>query len=177
MQTTVLVVTLGLVALILAAVALVLRSGGSGGAEFPGEGARGLLFALLLVAGAGLAFATLRPWPHAVPSEAEPIKVRAHAIQWSFAIEPRRVPVGVPVVFEVTAEDVNHGFAVYDPAGRLLFQTQAMPGWVNRVAWRFDEPGLYRVRCLEYCGLAHHAMADEIEVEARTAAAATLAGG
>lgn len=76
------------------------------------------------------------------------------------------MPTGVPVVFHATSDDVSHGFGVYDPNGRLLFQTQAMPGWVNKVVWSFAEPGTYTIRCLEYCGLVHHGMIGEITVEA-----------
>jgi cytochrome c oxidase subunit II len=31
----------------------------------------------------------------------------------------------------------------------------------------FREPGKYKVRCLEYCGVAHHAMKDELVVVER----------
>ena len=54
--------------------------------------------------------------------------------------------------------DVNHGFAIYAADGRIVTQTQAMPGFVNRLVYRLLEPGRYRVLCLEYCGLAHHGM-------------------
>ena len=74
------------------------------------------------------------------------------------------VRAGTLVEFRVRTLDVNHGFAIYTPAGRLLAQTQAMPGYVNRLRVRFDEPGTYNVMCLEYCGLSHHAMRGVIEV-------------
>jgi cytochrome c oxidase subunit 2 len=83
---------------------------------------------------------------------------------WAWEFDRTHLPVGVPVVFHTTSSDVNHGFGVFDPKGRLLFQTQAMPGWVNKVAWTFGEPGRYRVLCLEYCGLVHHGMMAELEV-------------
>ncbi|GBC94394.1 Cytochrome c oxidase subunit 2 [bacterium HR16] len=75
-----------------------------------------------------------------------------------------RLPAGALVEFRVTSRDVNHGFAVYDPEGHLLGQTQAMPGYVNRLLMRFDKPGTYHALCLEYCGLAHHAMRGTFEV-------------
>ena len=62
------------------------------------------------------------------------------------------------VEFRVTSLDVNHGFAIYNSANELIAQTQAMPGYVNRLRWQFTEPGNYDVYCLEYCGMAHHVM-------------------
>jgi cytochrome c oxidase subunit 2 len=75
-----------------------------------------------------------------------------------------QVRPGTPVEFRVTTLDVNHGFSVYAPDGRLLAQTQAMPGYVNRLRVQFDQPGTYRVLCLEFCGMAHHAMNGTIDV-------------
>ena len=41
-----------------------------------------------------------------------------------------QVRAGTTVEFRVTTLDVNHGFSIYTPDGRLLAQTQAMPGYV-----------------------------------------------
>jgi cytochrome c oxidase subunit 2 len=71
---------------------------------------------------------------------------------------------GSLVEFRVTTLDVTHGFGVFSPQGQLLAQTQAMPGYVNRLRLRFDQPGTYTVRCLELCGLSHHVMRGIIEV-------------
>lgn len=69
------------------------------------------------------------------------------------------------VEFRVTALDVNHGFGVYGGDRQLLAQTQAMPGYVNRVRVHFREPGHYPVLCLEYCAAGHHLMRAGITVE------------
>jgi cytochrome c oxidase subunit 2 len=76
------------------------------------------------------------------------------------------VRAGSMVEFRVTTLDVNHGFSIYAPDGRLVTQTQVMPGYVNRLRVQFDEPGTYRVLCLEFCGMAHHAMNGVIDVVA-----------
>ena len=73
--------------------------------------------------------------------------------------------MGDTVVFNVTAGDVNHGLGVYNDASVILGQTQAMPGYTNSLKLTFDEPGTYRFMCMEYCGLAHHAMVLPIEVK------------
>ena len=74
------------------------------------------------------------------------------------------VPADTLVEFRVTTLDSTHGFAVYDPNGAIIAQTQAMPGYINRLRIRFDKPGFYGVLCLEYCGAAHHIMRSGIIV-------------
>ncbi len=76
---------------------------------------------------------------------------------------PVVVPVGQPVTFDVGALDVNHGFGVYRPDGKLLGQVQAMPGYRGKVTLTFPVAGTYPVFCLEYCGIGHHMMFASIE--------------
>ena len=45
--------------------------------------------------------------------------------------------------FDVTSVDVNHGFGVYDPNGRLIGSVQAMPGYTNEL--ELDLPPARRV--------------------------------
>jgi cytochrome c oxidase subunit 2 len=78
--------------------------------------------------------------------------------QWSWQITPNTVKAGEVVEFRVTSDDVNHGFAVYAPDGRIVTQTQAMPGYTNKLLYTFAQPGDYTVQCLEYCGLGHAPM-------------------
>ena len=78
--------------------------------------------------------------------------------QWGWSLDRTTVPAHVPVEFVVRSKDVNHDFAVYNAGGTLLVQVQAMPGYANRLIYRFDRPGTYTVRCLEYCGMFHHIM-------------------
>jgi cytochrome c oxidase subunit 2 len=84
---------------------------------------------------------------------------------WEAEFSPvAQVRAGSLVEFRVRTLDVNHGFSIYTPEGAILAQTQAMPGYVNRLRVRFDTPGTYRVMCLEYCGLSHHVMRGVVEV-------------
>lgn len=83
----------------------------------------------------------------------------------SLPSEPLVLPVGTSLEFQVTAMDVNHGFGIYDDSGRLLAQTQAMPGYTNSLVHTFTAPGTYHVLCMEFCGLAHHTMVTTITVE------------
>jgi cytochrome c oxidase subunit II len=75
-----------------------------------------------------------------------------------------QVPVGQSVEFHVTSADVNHDFAIYDPGMHVVAQTQAMPGYTNKLDYTFSKPGTYKILCLEYCGIAHHNMMSEIKV-------------
>ena len=86
--------------------------------------------------------------------------------QWYWELDVEVVPLGQPVTFNVTSEDVNHGMGVYDENMTLLFQTQGMPGYVNSVSYTFDKPGDYQVLCMEFCGVAHHDMIAEFTVSA-----------
>lgn len=130
------------------------------------EGYRAGLIAGLAGFSAVVCYFTLASWPHAAPSEGEPVMVTATGEQWAWELSQDTVPANRPVVFAVTARDVNHGFGVYDESGTILFQTQAMPGYVNKVAYTFTKPGVYRVFCMEYCAGAHHDMISEFRVAA-----------
>lgn len=91
------------------------------------------------------------------------VNVVGHA--WYWALDKQEFAVGESIEFHVTSADVNHGFGIYDQELKLLTQTQAMPDYVNKVSYTFELPGTYKVLCLEYCGLAHHAMVAELSVK------------
>lgn len=86
------------------------------------------------------------------------VTVDVSALQWAWIISKPEIPLHTVVEFDVTSRDVNHGFAIYDPDGELVTQVQAMPDYTNKLIWKFDKPGDYTVRCLEFCGLGHHIM-------------------
>ena len=130
---------------------------------------RARLFWTAIVAGSALAFGTLWDWPipgHATAAARADTVIRAVGQQWRWQLDRDTVRVGELVEFHVTADDVNHGFAIYRGKHELVAQTQSMPGYVNKLQVRFTEPGDYEVLCLEYCGLAHHGMRAVIKVRA-----------
>lgn len=90
--------------------------------------------------------------------------IEAVGHQWRWELDRTEVKAGEPVEFRVTSADVNHGFGIYDANLRLIAQTQAMPGYTNRLRHTFPAEGTYRVLCMEYCGLVHHNMIVEIKV-------------
>lgn len=86
------------------------------------------------------------------------------------ALSPLELSSNELIEFRVTSLDVTHNFAIYDSKGRVVAQTQAMPGYVNRLRVRFPEEGSFSVLCLEYCGAAHHAMRSSFVVNSGVAA-------
>jgi cytochrome c oxidase subunit 2 len=61
------------------------------------------------------------------------------------------VPVGTNVRLQVTAADVLHSWAM--PS--LGIKIDAVPGRLNEVWFRVEEPGMYYGQCSELCGVNH----------------------
>lgn len=130
--------------------------------------------ALIVVVIGGLTYFLPRT-PYAALRGSEPaLRVNVIGRMWSWDIREAGatsaasklvVPAGKTVEFAVSSADVTHGFGLYDDSGKLLAQTQSMPGYVNHLRYVFETPGRYHVLCLEYCGLAHHAMLAELTVQ------------
>jgi heme/copper-type cytochrome/quinol oxidase subunit 2 len=77
------------------------------------------------------------------------------------------VKTGELTKFVARSEDVNHGFGVLSSANEMdvpLFQMQVVPGHDNVFYYTFDKPGVYTIRCLEYCGWNHPYMVSSITV-------------
>lgn len=129
---------------------------------------RGWLFGLLLIVFFTGSWATLHRYP--IPPQRgaldapQTVDVTGHL--WAWQLEPATVRAGSPVEFRVTSADVNHGFAIYAPDGRIVTQAQAMPGYTNKMVHTFDTPGTYTIQCLEYCGVGHAPMKTTLEVVA-----------
>ncbi len=68
------------------------------------------------------------------------------------------------IKFIITSKDVTHSFGIYNDKGELLSQAQAMPGYNNELLYRFEKKGVYKVLCMEYCGIAHAMMIATINV-------------
>lgn len=129
--------------------------------------ARGWLFLIAVTVLVAVNARTLAELPYArlAPKTSATIApVQAEGEQWSWTVTPSQFKVGQAVEFHVTAKDVNHGFALYDPSMQIVTQTQAMPGFTNVLRYTFAQPGLYQVLCLEYCGVNHHNMKTDITV-------------
>ncbi len=124
-------------------------------------------FWALVVLGVVVAGGTLplMPYPRAQAKPTDAQVVTVIGKQWGWNLSAAEVKAGAPVEFRVTSSDVNHGFAIYDSKLRVVAQTQAMPGYINRLRHIFAAPGTYKIMCLEYCGLIHHDMTATIVVK------------
>jgi cytochrome c oxidase subunit 2 len=94
------------------------------------------------------------------------ISVTGRQFQWEFAYgnsgvksNDLHIPVGTPLVFDVTSTDVIHSFWVPDLYGKI----DANPGRVNRITFRANKPGEYRGVCAELCGAGHSGMLFRVE--------------
>jgi cytochrome c oxidase subunit 2 len=120
--------------------------------------------ALLVVVGVVVVGISLFDLPYASGGAAGRTVVKVTGGQFFWSLQPDKVPAGMRVRFDVTAVDVNHGFGLYDPGGHLIGSVQAMPGYHNRLDLTLSQAGVYRIRCLEYCGLNHSAMESSFAV-------------
>lgn len=90
-------------------------------------------------------------------------KIRIEGRQFAWTVDPPRVKVG-KIRAEVTSLDASHAVGVYDPDGVLLKQVNAAPGMTQPLVLELKRPGTYKLRCMEFCGIDHHKMANELEV-------------
>jgi cytochrome c oxidase subunit 2 len=71
------------------------------------------------------------------------------------------VPIGQPVRFDITAQDVIHGFYLPD----LRVHQDAVPGLNVQVWLEANKLGVYEIRCTQFCGTNHYQMRGEISVD------------
>ena len=123
-------------------------------------------FWILSAIGVAVTVATLSPFPISAQgnasNDAQIVNVKGY--QWYWTLDKTELVADQPVEFLVTTDDVTHGFGIYNDELKMLTQTQAIPGYTNTLRYTFTEPGKYKVLCLEYCGVAHHAMLSEFTV-------------
>lgn len=183
MQSLALTLFLAWAAIIVATFAFVARSGKAPG-ELPLKAYKRnrILFLLFLLAFAAVSLIlTLPDTPYPVEGVMPDRVVYVSGKQFAFKLSDKPIsredalddevflsikPIraGELVEFRISGIDVTHGFCIYDRAGRVQKQTQAMPGYVNRLRHRFSESGVYPVLCFEFCGIGHPTMKAELKV-------------
>ncbi|MEO5908290.1 MAG: hypothetical protein ABIR50_08440, partial [Ginsengibacter sp.] len=134
---------------------------------------RGQYFFGLIVVLVIFLFLSLRFLPYPPFQNSPDEEVTVVGMQWSWKMAPGvsdkipteftgtneiSLPLNRRIEFLVTSADVNHDFGIYNNKGVLLAQTQAMPGYKNKLQYEFTQKGDYSILCLEYCGLAHSFM-------------------
>lgn len=95
-------------------------------------------------------------WSPPTPDRQVPVEMENYEIRL-----PRQgieIKVNQFVEFQATSKDVTYGFGVFRPDGTMVFQMQVVPGYINKIVWKFDKPGTYDVRSTEYSGPRHPEM-------------------
>jgi cytochrome c oxidase subunit 2 len=157
------VVTAVVIALIVIVTAIVAKSAAEkkDGVQASIYKLRSFYFYFLIVVIAGLLFVTLKsgdvPYPE-TKTGAPDLVVDVTGRTWSWELSTDKIPSGKIIEFAVSTEDVNHGFGIYSPEGKILGQVQVMPGYTNKLRYRFEKEGEYKILCMEYCGAVHHNM-------------------
>lgn len=95
------------------------------------------------------------------PADSFVINVVGQQWMWKFQhpsgareINELHVPVGVPVRLVMTSQDVIH--SLYIPALRI--KQDVLPGRTTSMWFEVTRPGVYPLRCAEYCGAEHSRM-------------------
>jgi cytochrome c oxidase subunit II len=104
------------------------------------------------------------------------IEVNAHQWAWDFryagpdgkfrtkddiiSLNDLRIPVGVPVIFNVASTDVLHAFNLPNFRAKV----DAVPGVVNRFWVEAKETGEFQIVCAQHCGTNHYKMKGVITV-------------
>lgn len=160
---------LGLVVLGLAVFAIIFLSTRAKARAKPMNAARwkrreNVWFVVVMIALVGSAAATISETPWNAEARADQQVVDVVAQQYGFTFSTTTVKAGRQVEFRLTAKDVNHAFAIYDPSGTFVAQAQMMPQWPSTLRLTLQRPGVYAVRCFEYCGIGHHTMVTSFKV-------------
>ncbi|OLC46283.1 MAG: cytochrome c oxidase subunit II [Gemmatimonadetes bacterium 13_1_40CM_4_69_5] len=82
------------------------------------------------------------------------------------------VPVGRPVVLEISTADVIHSFWAPSLGGKR----DLIPGHVNRITFTAESVGTFTGQCAEFCGESHANMRLRVSVESDSAFRGWLAG-
>lgn len=93
-----------------------------------------------------------------------PQSVQVVGRQYAWTVDPPRIRAGVKTRFEVRAEDVNHAIGLYNPDDTLIKQVNVLPGVTQNFIITPKKTGTYEIRCLEFCGVDHHLMKNDLEV-------------
>jgi cytochrome c oxidase subunit 2 len=101
------------------------------------------------------------------PADSQVIDVVAKQWMWKFEhpggqreIDDLHVPVGRDVRLSMTSQDVIHSFFV--PALRI--KQDVVPGRYTSLWFNADRPGVYDLRCSQFCGMDHSLMIGRVFV-------------
>lgn len=95
------------------------------------------------------------------------VRVEGHQFYWRYvypngeiALDTLALPVGRPVVLDLTSYDVNHSWWVPGLTGKR----DAIAGQVNELRFTPRREGAFEGGCAEFCGILHAVMPTTVEV-------------
>jgi cytochrome c oxidase subunit 2 len=68
-----------------------------------------------------------------------------------FAYTDMVVPVGMTVILDISADDVQHSWWIPQLGGKM----DALPGYLNHTWFKATKPGVFPGQCAELCGRGH----------------------
>ncbi|WP_296227809.1 cupredoxin domain-containing protein [Ralstonia sp. UBA689] len=83
-----------------------------------------------------------------------PQVIRVHARKFTFTPDQITLKRGVPVVFELTGQDILMGFSIPD----FHVRADVVPGQTARLALTPDRTGTFDFLCDIFCGSGHETM-------------------
>jgi cytochrome c oxidase subunit 2 len=93
----------------------------------------------------------------------EGVEIPIAAVQFAWIPGEIRLKAGVEYRLVVSSGDVLHGFSLIGEDG-TVYNIMVMPGMAYVAKIKFDKPGVYEIRCNEYCGVGHQFMVGKIVV-------------
>jgi cytochrome c oxidase subunit 2 len=118
-------------------------------------------------------------WNHALPEKhPEAVRIEINAHQWAWdaryagpdgafntaddivTLNDIRVPVGVPILFQIASVDVIHSFFLPN----LRVKQDAMPGMITRLWFTAKETGEFDIGCAQHCGVHHYKMKGQLTI-------------
>ncbi len=96
--------------------------------------------------------------PHVKKLDDKTYEVYAVAKMWGFMPQDLTFPEGSTIDLYLTSDDVVHGFNIVKKGVNLM----AVPGAITKTSVTFEDAGVYRVVCHEYCGAGHQYMMGKI---------------
>jgi cytochrome c oxidase subunit 2 len=98
--------------------------------------------------------------PHIKKVDNLTYEVYSVAHMWAFEPNEITIPAGSTIDLYLTSSDVVHGYNIVLKGINLM----AVPGGVSKTKITFNDAGIYRVVCHEYCGSGHQYMMGKIIV-------------
>lgn len=93
----------------------------------------------------------------------EGVEIYLAGMQFRWVPSELRLKRGVTYRIWVSSADVIHGLSII--GNGVVYNIMVMPGMAYLMHIRFDQPGVYEIRCNEYCGAGHQFMVGKIIVE------------